>query len=88
MGNVRVFAITATIYPIPRGAEKQPLQRCRTLRQRRLEAKIVTFHHNKSSPASDIIDGVTVIRIRGPYGSDPARTTGMVISEGTNRCAE
>jgi glycosyltransferase involved in cell wall biosynthesis len=65
MRNMRVFIVIATFYPLVGGAERQALEQGRSLRQRGLEATIVTFRHNKSWAAHDTIDGVPVIRIAG-----------------------
>jgi glycosyltransferase involved in cell wall biosynthesis len=62
---MRVFIVIATFHPLVGGAEKQAFQQCWNLRQRGLEATIVTFRHDKSWAAYDIIDGVPVIRIAG-----------------------
>ena len=65
MRNMRVFIVVATFYPLVGGAERQALEQGRSLRQKGLEATIVTFRHNKSWAAHDTIDGVPVIRIAG-----------------------
>src|SRR5215469_8659346 len=63
--NMHIFIVVATFHPIIGGAERQALEQGRSLRQRGLEATIVTFRHNKSWAAHDTIDGVPVIRIAG-----------------------
>ena len=65
MSNTRVFIVIATFHPLVGGAERQALEQGRSLRQRGLEATIVTFRHNKSWAVHDTIDGVPVIRIGG-----------------------
>lgn len=67
MRNTRVFIVIATFYPSVGGAEKQALAQGRSLRQRGLDATIVTFRHDKSWARYDIIDGVPVIRIAGLF---------------------
>jgi glycosyltransferase involved in cell wall biosynthesis len=67
MRNPRVFIVIATFLPIIGGAEKQALAQGRSLHQRGLEATIVTFRHNKSWPADDMLEGVPVIRVAGTF---------------------
>src|SRR5258708_6982258 len=67
MSNPRIFIVIATFHPMVGGAEKQALAQGRSLRQRGFEATIVTFRHNKSWPAHDVIDGVPIIRIAGTF---------------------
>jgi glycosyltransferase involved in cell wall biosynthesis len=70
MRNPRVFIVIATFLPIIGGAEKQALAQGRSLHQRGFEATIVTFHHNRSWAAHDMIDGVPVIRVAGTLLGD------------------
>ncbi len=65
MRNTRIFIIVATFYPDVGGAERQALEQGRSLRQRGLEATIVTFRHEKSWTVRDTVDGVPVMRIAG-----------------------
>jgi glycosyltransferase involved in cell wall biosynthesis len=65
MRNTHIFIAIATFHPHVGGAERQALEQGRSLRQRGLEATIVTFRHNKSWAARDTVDGVPVIRIAG-----------------------
>ena len=67
MESPRVFIAIATLHPIVGGAERQALAQGRSLRQRGLEATILTFRHSRSWPARDTIDGVPVIRIAGLF---------------------
>jgi glycosyltransferase involved in cell wall biosynthesis len=61
----RVFIVIATFHPMVGGAEKQAFSQGQSLRRRGIEATIVTFHHNWSWPAHEMIDGVPIIRIAG-----------------------
>jgi glycosyltransferase involved in cell wall biosynthesis len=65
MRNTRVFIVIATFYPDVGGAERQALEQGRSLRQRGLEATVVTFRHEKSWAPRDTVEGVPVIRIGG-----------------------
>lgn len=65
MRNMHVFLVVATFHPLVGGAERQALGHGRSLRQRGLEATIVTFRHNKSWAIHDTVDGVPTIRVAG-----------------------
>ena len=65
MRKPRVFIVIARFHPLVGGAERQALEQGRSLRQKGLEATVITFHHNKSWAARDTVDGVPVIRIAG-----------------------
>ena len=65
MKKTRVFIVVSTFHPILGGAERQALEQGRGLRQRGLEATIVTFRYNKSWAAHDTMDGVPIIRVAG-----------------------
>src|SRR5215831_13622430 len=64
--KMRVFIVVSTFHPILGGAERQALEQGRSLRQRGLEATIVTFRHQRSWAAHDTLDGVPIIRVAGP----------------------
>lgn len=66
MDNPRILIVIATLHPLVGGAERQALAHGRSLRQRGLEATIITFRHNRAWSARDTIDGVPVVRIAGP----------------------
>jgi glycosyltransferase involved in cell wall biosynthesis len=67
MRNPRIFIVIATFLPMVGGAEKQALAQGRSLHRRGLEATIITFCHDKTWPAHDVIDGVPVIRVAGRF---------------------
>jgi glycosyltransferase involved in cell wall biosynthesis len=67
MENPRVLIAIATFHPIVGGAERQALAQGRSLRQKGLEATIITFRHSRSWAARDTMDGVPIIRIAGLF---------------------
>src|SRR5215472_2313355 len=65
MKKLHVCIVIATFHPILGGAESQALEQGRSLRQRGLEATIVTFRHHNSWAAHETMDGVPIIRVAG-----------------------
>jgi glycosyltransferase involved in cell wall biosynthesis len=65
MSNPRIYIVILTFLPMVGGAEKQALAHARSLRERGLEATIVTLRHDRSWLPREVIEDVTTIRVAG-----------------------
>ena len=73
MSNPRIYIVITTFLPLVGGAEKQALAQGRGLRERGYEATIITFHHDRTWPRHEVIEGVPVIRVAGLMLGDRER---------------
>jgi glycosyltransferase involved in cell wall biosynthesis len=65
VSDPRIYIAIATFHPLVGGAERQALLQGRGLRKRGYEATIITFHHDKTWPSRELIEGVPVMRVAG-----------------------
>lgn len=78
MRKLRVYIPIATFHPLVGGAETQAMLQAQTLRDRGHEASIITFHHQRSWQAQEVIDGVPVIRVASRLLGNRARLPRVV----------
>lgn len=63
--NLRIYLATATFLPLVGGSEKQCLAQASQLRERGIEATIITFRLDRRWLRSEVVQGVPVIRVAG-----------------------
>src|SRR5216684_1991900 len=61
--TMRVYLAPETFLPLVGGSEKQALLQSKYLRAQGIEATIITLHFQQDCPASEMIDGVPVVRV-------------------------
>jgi glycosyltransferase involved in cell wall biosynthesis len=65
MSNPRIYIVIATFLPLVGGAERQALLLGRSLRERDHATTIITFRHDITWPAYEVLEGVPIIRVAG-----------------------
>jgi glycosyltransferase involved in cell wall biosynthesis len=60
-----IYIVIATFHPLIGGAERQAFLHANSLRERGYEATIITFRHDTTWAAREILEGVPVIRVAG-----------------------
>lgn len=65
MGKPRIYITIASFHPLVGGAEIQARGHSAHLRRRGHEVTVVTLRHERTWPASDVLDGVPVLRVGG-----------------------
>src|SRR5258707_5491647 len=65
MHTTRVYIAPETFLPLVGGSEKQAFLQSKYLRAQGIEATIITLHFQRDCPASEVMEGVPVLRVAG-----------------------
>ncbi len=65
MRTLRIYVAITTFFPLIGGAETQTHAQCKLLREKNIDATIVTFRHEKDWARYEVIEGVPVMRMAG-----------------------